>query len=182
MIETPGRLRADSSSFSSPPIGDQQDPAGGLERVEVADQLARLGARRATSSSTTLIAPSPNLAVSAPCSARRFMRLGRLLLVAARMRAEDHAAAGVVRCAARALAGAAGALLAVRLGAAAADLAARLGVVRAGPAAGELGRDRLVHARSVDLDVEQRLGQVDRADLGARLASRGSWSASTWPS
>ena len=58
--------------------------------------------------------------------------LGQALLVAARVRPEDHAAARVVRRATRALAGAAGALLAIRLGATAVDLAARLGVVRAG--------------------------------------------------
>jgi hypothetical protein len=85
------------------------------------------------------------------------------------MRAEDDAAACVVRRAARALASAAGALLAVRLGAAARDLAARLGVMRAGTTTGQLSRDRLVQQVEVDLDVEQRLGQVDRAYFGADL-------------
>ena len=85
------------------------------------------------------------------------------------MRAEDDAAAGVVRCAARALAGAAGALLAIRLGAAAADLAAGLGVGGAGAATGQLGDDGLVQHGLVDRRREQRLGQVDRAGLGAGL-------------
>src|SRR6185369_15013149 len=86
------------------------------------------------------------------------------------MRPEDHAAAGEMGSAARALAGAAGALLAVRLGAAAADVAARLGVARARPARVHLRGDGLVHDRRINVGGEERLGQVDVAERLALLA------------
>ena len=172
MTTTPGRLRADSSRFCVAAGGDDEDPAAGLERVEVADQLARLGRVEAQ------LVDDADRAVVELGRQRAVQRealhaLGQALLVAARMRPEDHATARVVRRAARALAGAAGALLAIRLGAAAADLAARLGVVRAGPAAGELRGHGLVHDGLVDRRSEQRLRQIDRAQLLAGLREEG---------
>src|SRR3990172_4708928 len=98
---------------------------------------------------------------------------GHLLLVAAGVRAEDDAAALVVRGADGALAGAAGALLLVRLPAAARDLAARLRVVRPEVAAGQLRIHDLVHHGGVHRRREEPVGQLDRTDLGARLAIEG---------
>ena len=72
-----------------------------------------------------------------------------------------------------ALAGAAGALLAVRLPAAAADLAAGLGVVRAGPAAGQLGRHDLVQDGRVDRRGEELIAELDAADRLARAVVQG---------
>ena len=75
--------------------------------------------------------------------------------VAARMRAEDHAAAGPVRRAGGAGAGAAGALLAPRLRAPARDQAACLRRRGALPARGQLGLDDLVHERVISFLSEQ---------------------------
>src|SRR6188508_3782865 len=88
------------------------------------------------------------------------------------MGSEDHAAASVVRSAARALAGAASALLAVRLGATAADHAARLGRCRAGAPSSELCDHCLVDQCLVDLGVEEHLGQVDHAQVLAGLGEK----------
>ena len=94
--------------------------------------------------------------------------LRQLLVVGARVRAEDDAAALVVGGGAGALPRAAGALLAVRLLAAATDLAAGLGVVGAEVAARQLGDHRLVEDGLVDGRGEQRLAEVDAPDGRAR--------------
>ncbi len=81
----------------------------------------------------------------------------------------DDATADELRCASRALPGAPGALLAVRLAPTASHLAAVLRVVRALAGRRELRDDDLVHERNVDLNVEQRVRQVDRAgDVAGR--------------
>ena len=99
------------------------------------------------------------------------------LLVRARVRPEDHAAALVVRRALGALARVAGALLAIRLLAAAGHLAAGARVVGALARVGLLGHDGLVHDRLVRLDAEDPIVQVDLAqDLAA--AGRRRWTAS----
>src|SRR4051794_19308017 len=89
------------------------------------------------------------------------------------MGTEHNAAACIVGSAARALAGTASALLTVWLGAATAHLATRLGVVRAGPATGELRGHGLVHDGLVDRSREQRLRQIDRAQLFAGHGEQG---------
>ena len=117
------------------------------EGVDDLDGLvAELGGQRATQRQALHLARQP-------------------LLVRARVRPEDDAAATVVRRVGRALAGAAGALLAVRLAAAATDLAAGLGVVRAGPPAGQLGGHDLVEDGGIDRRGEQLVAELDAADV-----------------
>ena len=107
----------------------------------------------------------------------RAAQCGALLLavdlegVAARLRAEDGAAAGPDRAAARAGAGAAGALLAPRLRATAADLAAGLGGVRALAAGVELGADRLVDERAVERRAEGGVVELDGCAAGDVLGA-----------
>src|SRR5690606_38561005 len=92
------------------------------------------------------------------------------LPVAARMRAEDHAATGPLRSAAAPLAGATGALLSPGPVAATPDLPAGAGVGGTEPASGELPDDGLVDERFVDRRGEEHRGRLGRA---ARLAVRG---------
>ena len=91
----------------------------------------------------------------------RLHLLGRALLVGARLRAVDDAAAGELRGTGRTLAGAAGALLPVRLLAAATDLAT--GLRRRGALAGrgQLAHDDLVDQRDVQRDIEDLGRQLD---------------------
>src|SRR5579871_1525157 len=83
------------------------------------------------------------------------------------MRAEDNAAAAIVRRSARALAGIAGALLSVRLLAAAGHLTSGARVVRPLPRVGFLRHHGLVHHGRIRLDAEDAVVQVDVPQLGA---------------
>jgi hypothetical protein len=80
------------------------------------------------------------------------------------MRAEDRAAAAIVRRPDAALPRTTGALLAVRLAAATANLTAGLGVVRAGATRGQLGGHDLVEHGGVDRCSEQLIAELDVAD------------------
>ena len=87
-------------SRSSTRRRDDEDPAAGLERAEDAAKSRVLIASR-PKVSTTLIASSPSFAVSAPRRASALHLARQALLVRARVRPEDHAAAAVVRRARR---------------------------------------------------------------------------------
>ena len=163
MISTVGRLRADSSSFSSRAGATTRTRPVRLERAEDADEVLRpdrVEPERVDDLDRLVAELRGERAAE-----REALHLARqALLVRARVRPEDDAAAAVVRRVRRALPGAAGALLAVRLRAAAADLAAGLGVVRAGPPAGELGGHDLVEDGGVDRGREQLVAELDAAD------------------
>ena len=147
---------------------DHEHPALRLERSEVAHELAGLDGVE-VQVGHELDGAVGELGGQCALERQSTHPLGQLLDVRPGMRAEDDATATIVRCGHGALAGAAGALLAVRLLAAATDLAAGLGVSGAGAASGQLGDDRLVQHRGVHGCREQRIGQLDRAGLGAGL-------------
>ncbi len=165
MIETPRQVARRQLEDGVASGGHNEHPTRRIQRGEVADQLVRLGRIEAQ------IVNHAQRAVAELGSQRAVQRealhaLGQALLVAARVGPEDDAAAGVVGRAARSLAGAPGALLAVRLGAATGHLTAGERVVGTRPPAGQLGGHRLVHDSLIDRRREERLGQLDRAQLG----------------
>jgi len=125
------------------------------ERVDHLDRLvAELGGERA--------------AQGEPLHAAR-----QALLVGARVRPEDRAAAAIVRRSDAALAGATGALLAIRLLAATGDFAAGLRRVRADALRSELGGHDLVEDGNVHRRVEELGIELDVAERLAGLVVEG---------
>src|SRR6266542_477625 len=153
------------------PVDHEQEPAAG--EVQRLDQLH--GAARPGLGEVQPV-EHHDVAAGEPVGERGPQRQDLLLLVdaqrvVARVRPEDHAAAGPLRGADGPLPGPPGALLAPGLLAAAAHLGPGLGRVRARPGGGELRAHHPVHDRHVDLHAEHLVGQVDGPGLPAAGAA-----------
>ena len=135
-----GALRHDVVTFEH-----DEDAAFEAERVDRRHGDLGLREREAKRSSSRRHAHRRTVREGAPQRELDHL-LRRALGVAARLRAEGHAATRPVRRADRALAGPARPLLAEGLGAATADLRPGLGALGAGAPRRELGRDHLVDA------------------------------------
>ena len=183
MTVTPGRLRAESSSCSSLPASTTRTRPLSLERCRGSRRSSRVLISSMARSLHDLDGAVAELGRQRADEREALHALGQALLVAARVRAEDHAAAGVVRAREREPWRARPVpFWRYGLRAAAADLAAGLGVGGAGAATGQLGDDGLVHDGRVDGRREERLGQVDRCRPRRRSCRTGWWWAWLRPS